>query len=301
MNDSRGDAGCRITDTFPAFVRFWERVKTQPLDVQIERWADEYMAQWPDLLAMQQQDYEAQGIGWRDVAREHVFPFLPERRPAMIEARQNLLVNLEPVYRKARAVLGLDFDVHFVIYVGIGLGAGWATRFRDMWACLFGLENIAECQWSGTDRLVPLAAHEISHLLHFEWRARAGLPPDDDRGAFWQLYEEGFAQYCEHRVAGAALWREQAYHEGAWLAWCRANQARLATHFLRAVERDEPVNRFFGSWRQVDGHSQTGYFLGYEMMRRWQETRSLKEIALLPPGAIDERVQRALEAMAAGA
>ena len=38
---------------------------------------------------------------------------------------------------------------------------------------------------------------------------------------------------------------------------------------------------FFGSWFDVEGHKQTGYFLGHEAVRRLEEQMSLQDIALI--------------------
>jgi len=97
--------------------------------------------------------------------------------PLMIEARHGLLVCVQPIYKRAQEVLGLDLDVLFVIYVGIDCGAGWATSLGGVAACLFGLENIAECSWTKRETLAALTAHELGHLLHKEWRAHIGLMP----------------------------------------------------------------------------------------------------------------------------
>jgi len=38
---------------------------------------------------------------------------------------------------------------------------------------------------------------------------------------------------------------------------------------------------FFGSWFDLRGQKQTGYFLGHEIIKKMQERMSLQEIALL--------------------
>ena len=63
----------------------------------------------------------------------------------------------------------------------------------------------------------------------------------------------------------------------AWLSWCRRHRARLAGEFLRSVEAGEPVNRFFGSWLEIEGHSETGYLLGEEIVAIWE--RALEALA----------------------
>lgn len=55
----------------------------------------------------------------------------------------------------------------------------------------------------------------------------------------------------------------------------------MAREFLRRVDADQSVRQFFGSWYQINGRSQTGYYLGYELIGLLRSTKSLLEIALL--------------------
>jgi hypothetical protein len=50
---------------------------------------------------------------------------------------------------------------------------------------------------------------------------------------------------------------------------------------LRKVDTGEPVSLFFGSWFEICGSSQTGHFLGHEVIVELEKRLSLKEIALL--------------------
>lgn len=267
-----------LLDTFPAFLEWWERAQGQSLEEQMEGWAAEYMAQWPELLAKQWQDYTSQGLDWREVAREQVFLFLGERLPAMQGAHRNLLEVCKPVYRRAQEVLGFDGGVTFVLYVGIGCGAGWVTSLNGEPAILFGLENIAECGWSGREAVWGLLAHEMGHVVHHHWRTKSGKPAGS--GPWWQLYEEGFAQYCETLLLGAEKWHQATGCEG-WLEWCRAHKGWLAAEFLRTVDAGQPIRAFFGSWFEIEGVRETGYFLGYEAVRELAEGLDLQTIALV--------------------
>ena len=285
---------CNIVDAFPGFLDFWTAVRHQPLDAQIDRWASEYMSQWPELLEKQVDDYSSEGEDWRGVAREKVFPFLDQRLLAMRAACDNLLASCASLYTQAQAVLGFESDVSFVIYVGIGCGAGWVTTYNGTPAVLFGLENVAECGWSYPPALTGMVAHEIGHIVHFHWRAEQGLP--DGTGPWWQLYTEGFAQRCEHLIHGRDTWHMASGSRSGWLSWCHDHQRWLAAEFLRAVDAGESVRPFFGSWYDIQGRKQCGYFLGHELIRRLQASMSIKEIALLADD--DPRLRRGLEELA---
>jgi hypothetical protein len=286
---------CEVLDAFPAFLTYWAEVHSRSLDEQVEAWAGEYLAPWPELLAKQVDDYASQGLDWRQIAREKVFPYLNQRLPVMQEAHRNLLDLCQPVYDRAQRVLGFDSDALFVIHVGIGCGAGWVTPFGGRPAILYGLENMAECGWRDPETLAGVMAHEIGHLAHHHWRAQHGRPIGS--GPWWQLYEEGFAVHCEGLILGTDSWHQAGRrHEEDWLDWCQGHQGWLAAEFLRAVDAGRPVTSFFGSWLEICGRSETGYYLGCEMIRELAGHLSLLDIALLEP--VEARARPLVEAMA---
>jgi hypothetical protein len=287
-----------LIDTFPAFLACWAEVEKRPPEIQIEAWATAYMSQWPELLAKQIEDYATQNLDWRQPAREKVFPYLVERLPAMRAAHQHLLKACGPIHGRAQQVLDFDMAITFVIYAGIGCGAGWATTYGNTPAILFGLENIAECGWSDPGTLKGLIAHEIGHLVHSSWRSRNGIPTGS--GPWWQLYEEGFAQTCESRILDTEVGHQAGSSpDSDWLKWCQANRGWLAAEFLRTVDAGQPVSAFFGSWFEIQGHSETGYFLGQAVITALERQSGLKEIALLEES--EAAARPILEKMAGGA
>lgn len=281
-----------VIDTFPAFLTFWERARGRSLEAQIDAWVSEYMSSWPELLAKQQEDYASQGEDWRHIARERVSPYLTERLPAMRAAHKHLLAVAAPTYAQAQQALGFGAGATFVIYVGIGCGAGWVTQYQNSSAVLFGLENVTEEGWTDPATLAGLVAHETGHLVHFRWREEHKCPKGS--GPWWQLYTEGFAQRCEGLILGRESWHMSvSAGEGDWLSWCHTNLGWLASEFKRTAEAAESVRPFFGSWFQLRGRKQTGYFLGYQLIRQLETGMTLREIALLDPA--DERLHQALD------
>jgi len=272
-------SGYEVVDTFPSFQRYWYHVRTRPVRRQIEAWHDEYLRSWPELAEKQIASYADEGVDWRSVARRRIFPTLPERLSGILQVRRNLLRAFPVAVGQCQEKLGLDFPVTFVLHVGIGCGAGWATTFRGRRAVLFGMENAADLGWTDRRTTVRLVEHEIAHLLHDEWRRRARTTRlGDHRGPWWQLYEEGWATRCEFVLGGVALHHTTA-HTRDWLSWCRANRSRLAALFLRTVAAHRPTWRFFGSWKNIDGYIETGYFLGSEVVRDWETRSPLRQIA----------------------
>lgn len=271
-------AEVEVIDIFPDFLLWWARAHEKPIDDQIDGWANEYLSCLPELLEKQIGNYAEQNLDWRQVAIERIFPFLDERLSIMQEARKNLMEACSSMYSKAQQVFNFDADIVFIIHVGIGCGAGWATTFRSKPAILFGLENIAECGWSDAGAIRGLVAHELGHIIHYHWRAQNKKLPGE--GAWWQLYEEGFAQRCETLINEPNVCH-QAAADVNWLEWCQSHKNRLAAEFLEAANHGGTVTSFFGSWFAIEGKSETGYFLGCEMIRELEKEYSLREIALL--------------------
>jgi hypothetical protein len=285
----------RIIDTFDDFSACWSKVAKASTDRRIDAWAEDYLSRWPELLAKQIENYASEKMDWRRIARERVFPHLARRLPGMRRARRNLQALCGPVCRTVRRTFGFDHDVLFVIHVGIGCGAGWATTFQDTPSVLFGLESIAECGWTGRGALTGLIAHELAHLGHHHRRMQNGKPTGS--GPWWQLYEEGFAQRCERKVLGSAPWRQANSRGGrGWLGWCRSRRDYLAAEFIHRADTGGDIRPFFGSWFDLDGKRETGYFLGCEAIRELETRHSLEEIALWEN--VEEHLRPVLAGMA---
>ncbi len=291
-------ARIQVIDTFSRFQKVWRGLRLRPREQQIDGWAREYLRPWPDLLTQQIDNYRREGVDWRSVARRRIFPYLSQRVPSMERIRGNLVREIPVAVRKIDALLGIDFPLRCVIYVGIGCGAGWATQFRGTPAILFGLENAAELGWTDRSTARALITHELAHLVHARWRSRSRKSPiEGRRGPWWNLYVEGYATQCELRIGGTG--RHHSVNDGpSWLPWCRENRRWLAREFLRTVDARRSTRRFFGSWYPLRGQIETGYFLGSEVVRDWERTASLRTIALRELPKIRREARASLEQMA---
>lgn len=235
------------------------------------------MGPWPELLAKQKENYAIEGVDWKRVARQHVFPHLAKRLGRMRELHRDLLQTLPQSWARAQRLLDLRFPVTFVIYVGIGCGAGWATTYDGRPACLLGLENAAESHRRGDGWCRRVVAHEVAHLAHQEWRGERWAQNSDP---WWTLYEEGFATYCERILEPRSFALRTG--KGDWLPWCERRRAWLAAKFLRDVKARRAIRPFFGSWYNINGYIETGYYLGSEMIRDWTRKVPLRALATLP-------------------
>jgi hypothetical protein len=162
-------ARCTVVDTYLDFLAYWADFSCKNIDEQVASWQTSYLKKYPELLRKQVENYEEMNVNWRDIAKI-VLQQIPRRLSLMQEARDSILQICEPTYLTATKRLGIDFDVTFVIHVGIGCGAGWATTYNKKPSVLLGLENIAEEKWHRKNKLQGLLCHEMGHLTHMKWR-----------------------------------------------------------------------------------------------------------------------------------
>ncbi len=160
-------------------------------------------------------------------------------------------------------------DSAVVFYLGLCNGAGWATELEGKPAVLLGLEKIVELGWGDERNMIGLVYHELGHNWHFQNRhakAWGGTPKEK---ALWQLYTEGVAMCFEQNLCG----EPHFYHQdrGGWLNWCRGHESMLAAAYRDRLETGD-VQDFFGDWCSFEGRSDTGYYLGGELVRAaWRE------------------------------
>ena len=110
------------------------------------------------------------------------------------------------------------------------------------------------------------------------YHCRRNMPALPD-SPLCELFEEGFAQHCEHVVMEAETWHCSS--QDGWLDWCRDNEAYLASRYLADTSDREKRRRFFGSWYDIDGWRQTGYYLGCRAVAELAQKRAMAEIAAI--------------------
>ena len=91
-----------VVDTFPEFEKIWPKLHDAEISLRPEIWLKDYMSHYPELLQKQLNSYKEDGDDWRQVAMEHVFPYLEQRYPGMAEAHSNILQGLEMSISKCR-------------------------------------------------------------------------------------------------------------------------------------------------------------------------------------------------------
>jgi hypothetical protein len=284
-----------VIDTFPQFLEIWPELQVVNNSQKPDLWLGKYMSQYTELVQKQLDSYAEDRSDWRSTALDHVFPYLNDRLARMEEAHSALPHVLEDTIGRSRSRFLFPDQLVVVIYVGIGCGAGWATKYYGKPAILLGLENIAECGWQSPASLTGLISHELGHLFHQE--ARKDLPVKPVIPQYWTLYVEGFAQRFEHWLAGVNTWHmAQGINQEDWLDWCKSNLSYLAALYLDRTSRNETVNDFFGHWFNIEGRKQVGYFLGHELIQYLEQRKSVLEIARLD--LVDQTVIQFLNVIA---
>jgi hypothetical protein len=293
MNKSRRN-GLNLIDTFPDFEVYWKKYRHASSESQITGWVNEYMSKWPFLHKIQIKQYQSEGVNWKNLTKRRIFPELQNRLPNMRLARTRLHNEIEEVVTTACATLDVRIPIVAVIYVGIGLGAGWATKYRNKPALLFGLENIAEEGWTDVEEIRGLVAHEFAHLAHYFWREKVGKRFMSS--PLWQLYCEGFADRLEVSIGSQNNSHRDSTDRGS--AWFERNKQWLADQFLAHLKNNRNFKDFFGSWYQLRGHSQTGYVLGSAIVKQLEKDFSFQEIATIDH--VSSRMKQGLHAIAGG-
>lgn len=180
-----------------------------------------------------------------------------------------------------------DVDLDVVLYLGLCNGAGWATTLGGRDVILLGIEKIVELNWQNEDDMQALIFHEIGH----KWHQTYGVLYPETRSAgdesLAQLFREGIAMVCEQILCRDG----NHYHQdkNGWLVWCAAHRGEIKREYLRRVESQISTQDFFGDWRQYQGHSDVGYYLGCEFIKYLQRQYELTDIANFSVDQMRER------------
>lgn len=267
---------CELIDLATGLLPVIEANLHKSFDEQIAEWQKFYAGSAPALPGRLYRDYADVAGGWLAIAREKVWPHLAERMDRMWTASRSIRAVHQDIHGRAVQSLGYTDALVIVSYVGIGNGAGWATQWEGRPAVLLGLEKIAELNWHNEPEVRKVLAHEIGHLFMMSIRGDIEKLGEDP---LLCLYEEGFAQHCEHVMLGKETWG--CASQSGWLEWCLSQEDYLARRYVREMHDREAWRRFYGDWFEIDGWRQTGYFLGCKLVQRLAGTHELRALAAM--------------------
>ena len=271
-----------IIDTFYDYQLCFEDNLDLPVEQMIGLWEQGYISKYPELERKCKEEYTQMGYDWRTIAEERVFNITRQDFDKMIEAHGNILQTIGTLESSLEANVPLDSRVTVVLYCGLGNGAGWVDTYDNERAVLLGIEKMAELNWHTREKIAPLLAHELCHVIHFELRGEDKLPHNVQENHYtkgiWNLYEEGFAQFFQYQL----LCREVDPRGQEWFETCRAYEGQLKKLYLAALSEEKKGTKdFFGDWFQVLGISDAGYYLGAEFISTLHKHYEVEEIAKL--------------------
>lgn len=281
----------RIIDTFRDFEKCFKDNLNISLEEKISLWEEEYISKYPELEKKCKEDYENSGYKWRKIAVDMVFNRTKDDFSKMLEAYNNILLLLTDINERVKKVFGVNLDINIVLYAGLCNSAGWVDYYNGKRAILFGIDKIAELSWHTMDKLKTLISHELCHVIHFDLRGEDNLPSSVENNNYnrgiWRIYEEGFAQFYQQKL----LNDEVDCRGNEWIEECNSNKEQLKTLYLSALlDESNRIKEFFGDWFKVLGISDTGYFLGAELIKELNSRYSVEYIACLSFSRITEEV-----------
>ncbi len=214
-----------------------------------------------------------------------VLQFLYAHGELLEQAHAAFVQATDGLEQRCRKAVAQRFDSRVIFYLGLCSGAGWATELDGIPTVLLGVEKIVELHWTDCRSMAGLIDHELGHEWHFQNRhTPTGYGTARER-ALWKLYSEGMAMYFEQRLCDDPHFYHQD-HDG-WLGWCRARRADLIREYLRRIDHGESIQGFFGDWCSYEGHSDTGYYLGTELVRRAAEMYRPEELLNLSMAQVE--------------
>ena len=214
-----------------------------------------------------------------------VLHFLYAHEELLEEAHAAFVQVTDGLERKCHQAVAQRLDSRVVFYLGLCSGAGWAMELDGVPTVLLGVEKIVELHWTDPRSMAGLIYHELGHQWHFQNRQAPKEYGTVREKALWQLYSEGMAMYFEQRLCDDRHFYHQD-HDG-WLHWCRARREDLIREYLRRIDYGESVQGFFGDWCSYEGHSDTGYYLGTELVRRAADMYQPKELLNLSMAQVE--------------
>ncbi len=280
-----------IIDTFKDFKGCFQEKLDLLIEEKIELWEKCYISKYPELEKKCKEDYCSNGYSWRKVAKEMVFNRTEKDFYKMVQAHENILLIIDTLNARIDEVFNCSLDINVVLYCGLCNSAGWVDTYNNRRTILFGLDKIAELNWHTIEKLESLLAHELCHVVHFVIRGEDKLPNNVEKNNYnkgiWSLYEEGFAQFFQYRL----LDKETDSRGKEWFEKCQINERQLKNLYLRGLfDEEKGTQDFFGDWFEVLGISDTGYYLGAELIRMIDMQHNIEYIAKMQFKEIENQV-----------
>ncbi len=259
----------KVINLFDDFLNFY--LENKSLDI-FEVWERFYKDNHEKFYLKLIEDLKKDNINYIEIGRINLKNF-EDKIDILKNISENILKVKDVIYKKGKEFL--NFDLKIIIYIGLGIFAGWATLFENSLTIIFDLVKIDELNWGSYKKLSGLFSHELSHLIHMNLRKDCKEFEEEVEPVFL-LYIEGFAQKFGENFVKGDIWYMFNDKE---LNWCKENINFLKEEYYNRVEIGESINDFFGDWYNIKGKKMTGYFLGYRFIEFLEENFDIINIS----------------------
>lgn len=272
------------TDTFDAFAT---ETATMPEAERVRRFRAKFNALVPGFYAPRNGMDEARYNG--RVAR--ALAYHPARRDRFLAAARDFSAAYAAANTHFRTVFP-DYAPTMPIYLLHSLGEmdGGTREIGGRNVAVFGADVIARIHDAGT--IGPFLSHELFHFHHSRFF------PDCD-GLWCSLWQEGLATYV------AAQMNPGADDRALLLTIPRPMRPEveprlgeamcLAREKFDSASREDYAEFFFGSGSGKRFPQRFGYYLGYRLLQKIGEGRTLQQLATAPPDQVRPMLIEAID------
>lgn len=284
----------RFVDLTPAFATAWERTKDLPDGERVAAFEADIASSLPGFYDPKRAD-----PGKEDRFQANVLRGLkqfPDRRAGIEDVSRRFSTMLGAALSSFQAQFG-PMRGYPPIYLVNSLGEfdGGTRELPEGLRLLFGADVIA--QLHAQHDLRPFFHHELFHLYQYR------LVPEACEPVWCALWREGLAVYVAEKLNPGAT------DDDLLLNLPTPIRPEVDAHMPQAVcavrarldsrERDDYSALFLRNQGQnLNLPPRFGYYIGYRVAERLGRTRSLDELARLPPDKVRPLIDQTLREMA---
>lgn len=289
----------RVVNIVPDFLRFWDETRSDDQAICVQRFRQIVIAAHPELFRGNIVPLlNSNGTADQDRRIEEylkkVAPFVPAIRVLNLRLEHDLIAYAQE-FVKVWPDFRADEPVYFTISIGTFDGAIRAVNGVN--ALLFGVDLIARLYGSSAN-LSVLFDHELFHVYH-----RQVSPSLFEGDEIWKsLWIEGLAEYVSWRMNPTSteddvLLSSELRLKGAPLLAC------LSASINRALDSTDGSDyaRYFLSGQVGSDPPRAAYFIGFEVVSRMGERRSLAALSHLSGVGLRQEIAATLGELAGSA
>ena len=275
---------CQVTDLMPSFWPYWEAARdAEP--------ADQYRLFTQMLQTPNAELYDSILRGLPINPDELVPRAMRRMRPfeSTVRALSGQLAAELPrqlvLFRESFPEFRCATPIYFLFAAGAFDGAIRQVGGRA--SLLFGIDVIARIHGQ---QLTPLVVHELFHVHH------DAVAPNSSQQLYWAIWKEGLATYVSRRLnPDVAETRVCCLPD---VAAVTAAMPMLISEVLSRLDSEQQADYaryLLGGATDIPARS--GYYLGYRVAAKLGESRSLAQLARLPPEVVRPLLESALRTL----